>query len=199
MKVSCDKDGIETAVRSIRNGGVIVFPTDTVYGLGCDPYNPEAIKKIYEIKKRESSKLFPILAYSKKDLSDIVVFDEKSNKIAEKFWPGQVTLVLEIKDKKIKKSMNAQSKIAVRVPNNSCALALLKECKLLVGTSANVSDMNSFTNPDNCFDNISGYDIFVDGGTITGSGESTVVEVDDDKLAIHREGAVSETEIMKLF
>ncbi len=199
MKVSCDKDGIDIAVRSIRNGGVIVFPTDTVYGLGCDPYNSKAIKKIYKIKKRESSKLFPILAYSKKDLSDIVVFDEKSNKIAEKFWPGQVTLVLEVKDEKIKKSMNVQSKIAVRVPNNSCALALLKECKLLVGTSANVSGMRSFTNPDDCFDSISGYDIFVDGGAITGSGESTVVEVDDGKLTVHRKGAVSEKEIMKLF
>ncbi|MEK6964630.1 MAG: L-threonylcarbamoyladenylate synthase [Thermoproteota archaeon] len=199
MKVSCDKKGVEIAVKSICNGGVIVFPTDTVYGLGCDPYNPEAVKKIYKIKKRESSKLFPILAYSKKELSDIVVFDEKSNKIAEKFWPGQVTLVLKIKDKKIKKSMNAQSKIAVRVPNNSCALALLKECKLLVGTSANISGMRSFTNADDCLENISGYDIFVDGGTITGSGESTIVEVDDDKLAIHRKGAVSKMEIMKLF
>ncbi|MEK6956699.1 MAG: L-threonylcarbamoyladenylate synthase [Thermoproteota archaeon] len=199
MKVSCDKKGVEIAVTSIHNGGVIVFPTDTVYGLGCDPYNHEAVKKIYKIKKRESSKLFPILAYSKKELSDIVVFDEKSNKIAEKFWPGQVTLVLKIKDKKIKKSMNAQSKIAVRVPNNSCALALLKECKLLVGTSANISGMRSFTNADDCLENISGYDIFVDGGTITSSGESTIVEVDDDKLAIHREGAVSKMEIMKLF
>ncbi|MEK6962172.1 MAG: L-threonylcarbamoyladenylate synthase [Thermoproteota archaeon] len=199
MKVSCDKKGVEIAVKSIHNGGVIVFPTDTVYGLGCDPYNHEAVKKIYKIKKRESSKLFPILAYSKKELSDIVVFDEKSNKIAEKFWPGQVTLVLKIKDKKIKKSMNAQSKIAVRVPNNSCALALLKECKLLVGTSANISGMRSFTNADDCLENISGYDIFVDGGTITGSGESTIVEVDDDKLAIHRKGAVSKMEIMKLF
>ena len=199
MKVSCDKKGVEIAVTSIHNGGVIVFPTDTVYGLGCDPYNHEAVKKIYKIKKRESSKLFPILAYSKKELSDIVVFDEKSNKIAEKFWPGQVTLVLKIKDKKIKKSMNAQSKIAVRVPNNSCALALLKECKLLVGTSANISGMRSFTNADDCLENISGYDIFVDGGTITSSGESTIVEVDDGKLAIHREGAVSKTEIMKLF
>ena len=199
MKVSCDKKGVEIAVKSIRNGGVIVFPTDTVYGLGCDPYNPEAVKKIYKIKKRESSKLFPILAYSKKELSDIVVFDEKSNKIAEKFWPGQVTLVLKIKDKKIKKSMNVQNKIAVRVPHNSCALALLKECKLLVGTSANISGIRSFTNADDCLENISGYDIFVDGGTITGSGESTIVEVDDDKLAIHRKGAVSKTEIMKLF
>ena len=199
MKVSCDKKGVEIAVTSIHNGGVIVFPTDTVYGLGCDPYNHEAVKKIYKIKKRESSKLFPILAYSKKELSDIVVFDEKSNKIAEKFWPGRVTLVLKLKDKKIKKSMNAQSKIAVRVPNNSCALALLKECKLLVGTSANISGMRSFTNADDCLENISGYDIFVDGGTITGSGESTIVEVDDDKLAIHRKGAVSKMEIMKLF
>ncbi|MBM3896358.1 MAG: threonylcarbamoyl-AMP synthase [Thaumarchaeota archaeon] len=199
MKVSCNKEGIEIAVKSVRNGGVVVFPTDTVYGVGCDPYNVEAIKRIYEIKKRESAKLFPILAYSKKDLVDIVVFDEKSNKIAEKFWPGQVTLVLKIKDNKIKKSMNAQSKIAVRVPNNTCALSLLKECKLLVGTSANISGMSSFTNPDDCLENISGYDIFVDGGAINGSGESTIVEVADGKLVVHREGAVSKTEIMKLF
>lgn len=199
MKVACDQKGIDIAVKSVRNGGVIVFPTDTVYGLGCDPYNKDAIKKIYKIKKRESSKLFPILAYSKENLSDIVIFDEKSNKIAEKFWPGQVTLVLKLKDRKIGKSMNAQGKIAVRVPNNKCALALLKECKLLVGTSANISGMRSFTNPDECLENISGYDVFVDGGWISSSGESTVVEVDDGRLTIHREGAVSEMEIMKLF
>jgi len=129
MQVSCDKKGIEIVVKSIRSGGVVVFPTDTVYGLGCDPYNSEAIKKIYKIKKREQSKLFPILAYSKRELSDIVDFDEKSDKIAEKFWPGQVTLVLRLKDSRIKKSMNVNDKIAVRVQNSSCALALLKECK----------------------------------------------------------------------
>ena len=199
MKVACDQKGIDIAVKSVRNGGVIVFPTDTVYGLGCDPYNKDAIKKIYKIKKRESSKLFPILAYSKENLSDIVVFDEKSNKIAEKFWPGQITLVLKLKDREIGKSMNIQDKIAVRVPNNKCALALLKECKLLVGTSANISGMRSFTNPDECVENISGYDVFVDDGTISSSGESTILEVDDGRLTIHREGAVSEMEIMKLF
>ena len=199
MKVACDQKGIDIAVKSVRNGGVIVFPTDTVYGLGCDPYNKDAIKKIYKIKKRESSKLFPILAYSKENLSDIVVFDEKSNKIAEKFWPGQVTLVLKLKDREIGKSMNIQDKIAVRVPDNKCALALLKECKLLVGTSANISGMRSFTNPDECVENISGYDVFVDDGTISSSGESTILEVDDGRLTIHREGAVSEMEIMKLF
>lgn len=199
MKVSCDKKGIDTAVKSIRDGGVIVFPTDTVYGLGCDPYNKDAIKKIYKIKKRTSSKLFPILAYSKDNLSDIVSFDDKSDKIAEKFWPGQVTLVLKLKDRKIGRTMNIENKIAVRVPNNKCALALLKECRLLVGTSANISGMRSFTNPDDCLESVTGYDVFVDGGAISSSGESTILEVDDGKLTIHREGAVSETEIMKLF
>lgn len=199
MKVSCDKKGIDTAVKSIRDGGVIVFPTDTVYGLGCDPYNKDAIKKIYKIKKRASSKLFPILAYSKENLSDIVSFDDKSDKIAEKFWPGQVTLVLKLKDRKIGRTMNIENKIAVRVPNNKCALALLKECRLLVGTSANISGTRSFTNPDDCLESVTGYDVFVDGGAISSSGESTILEVDDGKLTIHREGAVSETEIMKLF
>lgn len=199
MQVSCDKKGIEVAVKSIRDGGIVVFPTDTVYGIGCDPYNAKAIKKIYKIKKRVQSKLFPVLAYSKEDLSDIVVFDEKSKKIAERFWPGQVTLVLRLKDDRIRKSMKAQDKIAVRVPNNNCALALLKKCKILVGTSANISDMHSFTNAGECLENISGYNVFVDGGTITSLGESTIVEVDDGKLVVHREGAIPKTEIMKLF
>lgn len=199
MQVSCDKKGIDIAAKSVRNGGVIVFPTDTVYGLGCDPYNSEAVKKIFKIKKRGQTKLFPILSYSKKELSDIVVFDEKSDKIAKKFWPGQVTLVLSLKDDRIRKSMNAQDKIAVRVPNNRCTLALLKECKLLVGTSANISGMHSFTNADECLENLAGYDVFVDGGTIPISGESTIIEVDDGKLVVHREGAIPKAEIMKLF
>jgi len=199
MQVSCDKKGLDIAAKSVRNGGVVVFPTDTVYGLGCDPYNSEAVKKIFKIKKRGQTKLFPILAYSKKELSDIVVFDEKSDKIAKKFWPGQVTLVLRLKDDRIRKSMNAQDKIAVRVPNNRCALALLKECKLLVGTSANISGMHSFTNADECLENLVGYDVFVDGGTIPSSGESTIIEVDDGKLVVHREGAIPKMEIMKLF
>ena len=105
---------------------------------------------------------------------------------------------MKLKDEKIKKSLNLGDKIAVRVPDNQCILSILKECKLLVGTSANISGTLPFTDPNECAKNISGYDVFIDGGKISSTGESTVVEIGDD-LKILREGSVSKQEIIDLF
>jgi len=198
LRVSCDSKGINIAIRTIKNGGTVVFPTDTVYGIGCDPFNEDAVKSVYQIKKREPEKLVPILGYSKKDLSKIAFFDEKANKIAEKFWPGQLTMVLNLKDERLKHVLNLDKKIAVRVPNNQCILSILKECKLIVGTSANLSGTQSFNNPDECIKQIADYDLFVDDGVISSKGESTVVEIDKD-LKILRHGIISKKEIMDLF
>jgi len=192
-------DGINIAEDTIRKGGIVIFPTDTVYGIGCDPYDAKAIKKIYEIKKRNSDKLFPILGFSKNILSKIVLFDKKSNEIAEKFWPGTITLVLPLKDEKLKKSMNLENKIAVRVPNNQCVLALLERCGLLIGTSANISDSGSITDPDECAKRITGYDVLLDGGKIAANFESTIIEIKENEIQIHREGSVSRAEILSLF
>ncbi len=133
MILPCNESGIKDACDSIKKGGVVVFPTDTVYGIGCDPYNKDAINKIYKIKGREKTKQLPVLAYSKKEIKKIAYLDENSEKISDKFWPGPLTLILKVKDKKIEESLGLEGKIAVRIPNHPCMLALLKECKLLVG------------------------------------------------------------------
>ncbi|KAG2479487.1 MAG: Sua5/YciO/YrdC/YwlC family protein [Nitrosopumilales archaeon] len=198
LNVLCNAQGIELAVKTFHNGGLVVFPTDTVYGIGCDPYNSDAVNAIYKIKKRDKKKIFPVLGYSKDEISKIAIFDEKSDRVAEKFWPGQVTLLLKIKEMTLKKSLKIEDKIAVRVPNNKCVLSLLKECKLIVGTSANISGMQSFKDPNECRSKFTGYDIFVDGGIISSIGESTIVEM-DDKLKILREGTISEKEILNVF
>lgn len=197
LRVSCDSKGINIAVRTIKSGGTVVFPTDTVYGLGCDPYNENAVKLVYSIKKRDKDKLVPVLGYSKKDLSEIAFFNESANKLAEKYWPGKLTMVLNLKDEKLKNTLKLDKKIAVRVPNNQCILSILKECKVIVGTSANLSGTQSFNNPDECIKQISNYDLLVDGGIIPGSGESTVVEIDKE-LKILREGMISKKNIMDL-
>ena len=88
--LQCNETGIKDAYDSIKKGGVVVFPTDTVYGIGCDPYNQDAVNKIYNIKGREKIKHLPVLAYSKKDVKNIVFFDDISEKIADSF--GQVLL-----------------------------------------------------------------------------------------------------------
>ena len=198
MKISCNDVDIQIAAKAINDGAIVVFPTDTVYGLGCNPYNHDAVQSIYEIKKRNKTKPFPVIGYSKKELEKIAEFNSLEEKIAEKFWPGPITLILKIKDKEIQKSLDLEGKIAVRVPNNQCVLALLKECKLLVGTSANISGTVPFNDPKECGKNLSGYDLLIDGGIISGQGESTIVEIENNDVKILRKGNVSKEMIKEL-
>ena len=198
MKISCNDADIQIAAKAINDGAIVVFPTDTVYGLGCNPYNHDAVLSLYEIKKRKKTKPFPVIGYSKKELEKIAEFNPLEEKIAEKFWPGPITLILKVKDKEIQKSLELEGKIAVRVPDNQCVLALLKECKLLVGTSANISGTTTFNDPKECSENLSGYDLFMDGGIISSQGESTIVEIENNDVRILRKGNVSEEEIKKI-
>ena len=198
LKVNCDKEGIEKALEIFSQGGIVVFPTDTVYGIGCDPYNKEAVRKIFEIKSREISKQLPVLVYSKEIEEKIATFDETSKRIVEKFWPGALTIILKLTDEKLKKSLNLNDKIAIRVPDHKCTLELLKKCNFLVGTSANISGQHSFTDPNECFKNIQNFDIFVDGGIISSKSESTIIEIKDGKIDILREGGISKEEILSL-
>ena len=198
LKVTCDKEGIEKAFQIINRGGIAVFPTDTVYGIGCDPYNKDSVRKIYEIKSRKISKPFPVLVYSKDIAERIAFFDEFTKKIVERFWPGPLTVILKLTDENLKESLNVTDKIAIRVPNHKCTLELLKKCNFLVGTSANISGHSSFTNPDECFNNFRKYDVFVDGGIITSKSESTIIEIENEEIKIIREGALSHEEILGL-
>ena len=196
MKVNCNDEGIRKSVEIIENGGVIIFPTDTVYGIGCDPYDANAVKKIYEIKSREKIKSLPVLASSIQIVKQISIIDEFTEKIIKKYWPGPLTLILKLKDKNLKESLNLEDKIAVRIPNSVCTLKLLNKCNLLVGTSANVSGDSSFTDPQECMKNVKNYDIFVDGGTITSKGESTIIEIENEKIHVIREGALKKEDIV---
>jgi len=194
--VKCDSEGINTAKKILEKDGVIIFPTDTVYGIGCNPYSTKAIQRIYQIKKRDETKPFPILGYSKDELNKIVFFDEKSSRLIEKFWPGKLTLVLKLKDQKLKETMSLSDKVAVRVPNNKCVLSLLKECKLLIGTSANTSGTPSLIDSKDCNEQLSNYDILIDYGRIQSDGESTIIEINNGELNVIRIGSISEEEIL---
>ena len=196
MKVNCNDEGIRKSVEIIENGGVIIFPTDTVYGIGCNPYDVNAVKKIYQIKSREKIKSLPVLASSIEIVKQISIIDEFTEKIIKKYWPGPLTLILKLKDKNLKKSLNLEDKIAVRIPNSVCTLKLLNKCNLIVGTSANVSGDSSFTNPQECMKNVKNYDVFVDGGTITSKGESTIIEIENEKIHVIREGALKKEDIV---
>ena len=190
LKLNCNEEGIMKTFQIIEEGGIVVFPTDTVYGIGCNPYNVNSVKKIYEIKSRSEIKALPVLAYSLDIVKQITSIDKFTEKIIKKYWPGPLTLILKLTDEKLKKSLNLENKIAVRIPDSKCTLKLLEKCKLLVGTSANISGNSSYTNPDECIKNIKNYDVFLNGGTITSKGESTIIEIENEKIKVIREGAL---------
>ena len=195
MEVNCDDKGIEKIVEIIEKGGIVIFPTDTVYGVGCNPYNQNAVKKIYQIKSRTKLKSLPVLAYSLDIVKKIALIDQFTEKIVEKYWPGPLTLILTLTDEKLKESLNLENKIAIRIPDSKCTLKLLKKCRLLVGTSANISGSSSHTDPNNCIKNIKNYDMFLNGGIITSKGESTIIEIENKEIKIIREGVIKVEDI----
>ena len=195
--VSCDVASIEKIVTIYENGGIIAFPTDTVYGLGCDPFNRNSTSKIFELKNRDGEKKFPILGMSKNELEKIVEFNSDADKIAGRFWPGQVTLLLPIREE-VKDKIENNGKLAVRVPENDCILSILKQCKLIIGTSANISGEKSILDSDEFKTKLPKVDTLVDGGKIVSKGESTIIDFNNGELKIIREGSVSKEEIEKI-
>ena len=195
--ISCDEYETNCIIDAYENGKIIAFPTDTVYGIGCDPFNKDSISKIYNLKKRNGEKRFPILGLSKIELEKIVEFNSDAKKISEKFWPGQVTLVLPIR-KEITEKIENNGKLAVRVPNNECILSILKQCKLIIGTSANISGEKSILDSNEFKTKLSEIDLLVDGGKIISSGESTIIDFIDNEFKIIREGSISKDEIEKI-
>jgi len=195
----CKRSEILKCASIVKTGGVIIYPTDTVYGIGCDPYSDEAVKRIFEIKGRNKANPFPILASNIQDIEKITLLGENAKRLAMAFWPGALTIISTLIDKRISTNVTAgKTTVGVRVPNNKCAMTLLKHCKYLVGTSAN----NSGEKPCNSISEVissplRGFDAVLDGGH-TKQGESTILDLSEPVPRITREGVISSDEINRV-
>lgn len=190
MRVSCSDPGVREAALAVRRGGIVVFPTDTVYGIGCDPHRAESVGRIYRIKSRDPSKPLPVLAHDMDHAALIAMFDDVSCRLADRFWPGQLTIILKATDMSLAPSVRAGGKVAVRVPDHPCTCRLLAECGLLTGTSANLSGGPPLTDPARQPERIPAHDILLDGGASHAGIESTVVDATGRLPKVVREGAI---------
>jgi L-threonylcarbamoyladenylate synthase len=192
----CSQDAVADCALLIKRGGVVIYPTDTIYGIGCDPYNDLAVKRIFKIKGRDEKKPLPILTYSIGDAERIVSLGRTGRMLAERYWPGALTIVAPIIDHRISSRVTAgSSSLAVRVPSNNCVLLLLRHCTYLVGTSANLSGERTLKSAQEVlYSGLEGYDALLDGGTVERGIESTIVSV-EGKPKILREGAIKSREI----
>jgi L-threonylcarbamoyladenylate synthase len=195
----CSQDAVASCASLIKSGGVVIYPTDTIYGIGCDPYNDLAVKRIFTIKGRDEKKPLPILTSSICEAERIVLLGRAGRMLAERYWPGALTIVAPIIDHRISPGIRAgSSSLAVRVPANNCVLLLLHHCTYLVGTSANLSGERTMKSAQEVLNSgLEGYDALLDGGTVEKGVESTIVSVEGNPKIL-REGAIKSREILHL-
>ncbi|MEM0365399.1 MAG: L-threonylcarbamoyladenylate synthase [Candidatus Nitrosocaldus sp.] len=194
LLLQCNEHDIARAATIVRDGGVIAYPTDTIYGLGCDPYNEDAVERVFRIKGREEGKAVPLLCASIEDAVKIAYMDEKALILARHFWPGALTIVARLKDAKISSRIVKDGKIGVRVPNHEYALRLISLCNgVLIGTSANPSGMSPAINAMQVMFTLNGLDAILDCGEAKIGKASTVYDV--EKGMIIREGAIPREEL----
>jgi L-threonylcarbamoyladenylate synthase len=193
-----DPGAIPAAVKIVQEGGLIAFPTDTVYGVAADPFNAKALQKIYAAKQRPDEKALPALIGGLEQLGQLVgTVDHSVYKVALTFWPGALTLILP-KRADVPEELSPYPTIGIRMPNLAFTLALLKQTGPLATTSANRSGASNPTTAEDVLDQLgSEIDLVLDGGPTAGSMASTVVDLTEPEIKILREGPISLAEIQK--
>ncbi len=177
----------------VRKGGVIIFPTDTVYGVGCDPMNETAVERVKQAKGR-ASKPFPILVDSLEKALELGEFEEKSLELAYRLWPGPLTIVVKASEKaRESPAIFGSEMIGLRIPASIQAIELIKRSGgALVGTSANLSGNPPPKSMDELEDPlIQSADLVIDGGRCPLGEPSTVIKVSGRIVEILREGALT--------
>ena len=185
---------IKIAADKIMSGGLVVFPTETVYGLGADATNPIASKKIYEAKGRPSDNPL-IIHIDTPEMADKYAYtNETYYKLASKFMPGPLTVVLPAKNSVPKETRGGLETVAVRCPENVIARNLISACGIpIAAPSANISGTPSPTTADHVVDDMYGrVDIILDGGCADFGLESTIIKIDsDDSVTLLRPGKIT--------
>lgn len=201
LKNDLDLEKLREPANIIRNGGIVIFPTETVYGIGTNGFNEESIRKIYEIKKRNFSKPISLLV-SNMEMVKMVAEDISDLEYAlmEKFWPGPFTIILK-KKKIVPDILTANSDtVGVRMPNGIVAKKLIEYAGVPVATpSANISGKPSGTSINDIIEDFKGkVDYIIDTGLSELGIPSTIVKVVGNVPNILREGTISKEQVEKV-
>lgn len=187
---------ISEALSILRSGGLVAFPTDTVYGLGCLAFDRKAVESIYIAKDRPVEKAIPVLVAEIMDTEKIVTeFPPIPRILALRFWPGPLTCILP-KKPTLPEAVSATSTIGVRIPDEVTARVLLRNAGPMAVTSANISGQPSPSTAEEVFEQLNGrIPLIIDGGKTPGGLPSTVIDCLSDEFKILREGPISADDI----
>ena len=191
---------LDRAISTLKDGGLVALPTDTVYGIAADAWNGKAVSKLYEVKNRSELKSIPVLLRGEAAINEVA--EDSSGRVralAAEFWPGPLTVVVNRKSE-LPSEISATATVGIRAPDHEFALALLKIYGPLATTSANLSGQPSATTADQVIENLVGkIDLIIDGGAAAGGIPSTVVDITVSPPALLRQGPISLETILRIW
>ena len=195
-----DKQGFKECIDTIKSGGVVVFPTETVYGIGANALNSKAVSKIFDVKGRAKDNPL-IIHVCDFDISEYVEeVNDDTKKLINAFWPGPLTIILKKKPIIPDETTAGRDTVAIRMPNNEIALKLISESGYpIAAPSANISGKPSGTNVERCFEDLKGKVKFIVNGYESEIGiESTVISMVNKDPVILRPGYITIEDIKKI-
>jgi L-threonylcarbamoyladenylate synthase len=204
IKVSEDREQWETLIevgsRIVAQGGLVVLPTDTVYGLGCDPFNASAVGALFIAKARGRDLPLPVLVHNWRQAIGLVEdITEQAKLLIAEFWPGPLTIVLRESPGIGWDLGYSRGTVAVRMPKHEFALALIERTGPLAVTSANRSGVPTPSTAKEIAEQLGGHvDVFFDTGPSGGGPASTIVDLSGDGVRVLREGAIPPSEIQRV-
>ncbi len=191
----------KAAVETLKSGGIIAIPTDTVYGIGADPFNPDAVQKLYTFKGRPDGKPIPLVLSSVDDVHRVAQnLPDYFFHLTDRFWPGGLTIVVQAKNLLPVLTAGGDT-VGVRIPDNPLLLQVLQAFGGPAAiTSANLSGEPPAISPEEISEELaSRIDLIVDGGKTPGPIPSTVYDISVSPPVIRRHGVVSEETLIKEF
>ncbi len=185
------------AVKILKGGGVVAFPTDTVYCLAASLEHPEAISRIFDIKGRQTTKALPVLVADAIQMRQVAEMSPLAELLVRRFMPGGLTIILKRKAVVPDVVTGGRDSVAVRIPCHTIPLYIIKAVGTpLTGTSANSSGFNSVCTAQEVRSQLGDrVDMILDGGTCPGGTESTIVDLTVPRPVIVRDGAIPRTEL----
>jgi len=188
---SPDAAVIRKAAEMVRRGLVVAYPTDTLYGLAVDPRNPDAVRRLYELKGRPESSALTLIAADVEQAGSAGQFGATAARLAAHCWPGPVTIVVTASSMVAREILAGGATVGIRVPDHAVAVALAREVGFCVtATSANRSGAAAAATPEAVLAALPDVDAILDAGPSRGGAPSTIVRADQDDVTLIRAGAV---------
>lgn len=193
------REAVRHAIEVLRQGGVVAFPTDTLYGLAADPRSVEAVERLFAIKGRDAGHAVPLIAASGEQASQAAVFDDRATRVASAFWPGPLSIVLPAREGIRAEILGAGRSVAVRVPAHPVARALCEAFGFCVtATSANISGQPPTASPQVVANTLGALvDYVLDDGESPGGRPSTIVDLCGPEPRLVRPGPIAWERVLR--